>query len=162
MVTSFQRRLSGRQGKSFDQLFAALDDMLRANSAGLGASRKSIPVPADSHSTCRASPYLLPARRRDWIDERAAKRLLQTHSWQTYAPSPPDASLVDKLLPAEIRGQGSCQIRRDGEILQLAMNATEYRLGEHHYTLVSLQNIGAELEETGNGSVAKPHPGAHA
>jgi signal transduction histidine kinase len=36
---------------------------------------------------------------------------------------------------------------RKGETLQLAIHATEYQLGQQHYTLVSLQNIGSELEE---------------
>ena len=78
----------------------------------------------------------------------AAKRLLNVarlknikslESW-----SPPLVKAFFKLKPKE-----KTQIRIDGnnELLQLALYATEFKLRDNAYKLVSIQNIYAELEE---------------
>lgn len=78
----------------------------------------------------------------------AAKRLLSVarlknikslESW-----SPPLVNALFKLKPKE-----KTQIRIDdnNELLQLALYATEFKLRDHTYTLVSIQNIYTELEE---------------
>jgi len=78
----------------------------------------------------------------------AAKRLLSVaqlknikslESW-----SPPLVNALFKLKPKE-----KAQIRIDdnNELLQLALYATEFKLRDHSYTLVSIQNIYTELEE---------------
>jgi len=78
----------------------------------------------------------------------AAKRLLSVaqlkniKSLETW--SPPLVKALFKLKPKE-----KAQIRIDdnNELLQLALYATEFKLRDHSYTLVSIQNIYTELEE---------------
>ncbi len=78
----------------------------------------------------------------------AAKRLLSVaqlkniKSLETW--SPPLVNALFNLKPKE-----KAQIRIDdkNELLQLALYATEFKLRDHTYKLVSIQNIYAELEE---------------
>ena len=78
----------------------------------------------------------------------AAKRLLSVaqlkniKSLETW--SPPLVNALFKLKPKE-----KTQIRIDdsNELLQLALYSTEFKLRDHTYTLVSIQNIYTELEE---------------
>ncbi len=78
----------------------------------------------------------------------AAKRLLQTHHLANITSlASLDQNLVDTLFRLKSGDKVLVRCERDGETLQLAIYATEYRLGEQHYTLVSIQNIGSELEE---------------
>ena len=78
----------------------------------------------------------------------AARRILQAHQLANIKSLvAQDPGLVDTLFRLRSGDKALVKIDRGGEILQLAIHATEYRLGEHNYTLVSLQNIGSELEE---------------
>ena len=78
----------------------------------------------------------------------AAKRLLgvaqlknikSLESW-----SPPLVKALLKLKPKE---KAQIRIENNNELLQLALYATEFKLRDHTYTLVSIQNIYSELEE---------------
>ena len=78
----------------------------------------------------------------------AAKRLLgvaqlknikSLESW-----SPPLVKTLFKLKPKE---KAQVRIDDNNELLQLALYATEFKLRDHTYTLVSIQNIYTELEE---------------
>jgi nitrogen fixation/metabolism regulation signal transduction histidine kinase len=78
----------------------------------------------------------------------AAKRLLgvaqlknikSLESW-----SPPLIKTLFKLKPKE---KAQVRIDDNNELLQLALCATEFKLRDHTYKLVSIQNIYAELEE---------------
>jgi two-component system, NtrC family, nitrogen regulation sensor histidine kinase NtrY len=137
-----------RQGKSFDQLFAALDEML-------DEFRKARSLTEEHYQSLQTViqhiGFGLISFRQDGevgLMNGAARRLLQTHQLANIRSlASQDASLVDKLLHLKSGDKALVRFDREGEILQLAIHATEYRLGEHHYTLVSLQNIGAELEE---------------
>ncbi len=55
--------------------------------------------------------------------------------------------LYEKLLTMRTGDKALIKIHDEDEILQLAVSATEFRLREQNYTLVSLQNIQSELEE---------------
>lgn len=78
----------------------------------------------------------------------AAKRLLNVASLKNIISleswSPPLVKALFKLKPRE-----KTQIRIDdnNELLQLALYATEFKLRDHTYKLVSIQNIYTELEE---------------
>lgn len=67
------------------------------------------------------------------------KNIISLESW-----SPPLVKALFKLKPKE-----KTQIRIDDntELLQLALYATEFKLRDHTYKLVSIQNIYTELEE---------------
>ena len=67
------------------------------------------------------------------------KNIISLESW-----SPPLVKALFKLKPKE-----KTQIRIDdnNELLQLALCATEFKLRDHTYKLVSIQNIYTELEE---------------
>lgn len=67
------------------------------------------------------------------------KNIISLESW-----SPPLVKALFKLKPKE-----KTQIRIDdnNELLQLALYATEFKLRDHTYKLVSIQNIYTELEE---------------
>ena len=78
----------------------------------------------------------------------AAKRLLgvaqlknikSLESW-----SPPLVNALFKLKPKE---KAQIRIENNNELLQLALYSTEFKLRDHTYTLVSIQNIYSELEE---------------
>jgi two-component system, NtrC family, nitrogen regulation sensor histidine kinase NtrY len=78
----------------------------------------------------------------------AARRLLKIHQPANIRSlTGMDAGVIDTLLRLKSGDRILLKVDREGEILQLDVAATEYRLGEQHYTLVSLHNIGAELEE---------------
>lgn len=78
----------------------------------------------------------------------AARKLLHTHQLANIKSlASLDPKFVDALFHLKSGGKVLVKIDHEGEALQLAVRATEYRLGEQQFTLVSLQNIGAELEE---------------
>ncbi len=78
----------------------------------------------------------------------AAKRLLQVNQLtnlrvlETLSPE-----LVTTLLRMRSGEKALVRIDRQHETLQLSVYATEYRLRDRQHTLVSLQNIGTELDE---------------
>ncbi len=78
----------------------------------------------------------------------AAKRMFQVNHLANIRTlegvSPTLVSTLRRLTSGE---KALVKIEHDNEILQLAMYATELRMRERHYTLVSLHNIRSELEE---------------
>jgi two-component system nitrogen regulation sensor histidine kinase NtrY len=78
----------------------------------------------------------------------AARKLLHTHQLANInSLASLDPTFADTLLRLKSGDTALVKINRQGETLQLSIRATGYRLGEQQLTLVSLQNIGAELEE---------------
>jgi nitrogen fixation/metabolism regulation signal transduction histidine kinase len=55
--------------------------------------------------------------------------------------------LVEILFKLKSGDKALVKIERENETLQLAVSATELRMRDRQFTLVSLQNIGTELEE---------------
>ena len=55
--------------------------------------------------------------------------------------------LVEAMLKLRAGDRTLVRVEEDGEQQQLALYATEFRMRERPYTLVSLQNIRSELEE---------------
>ncbi|NIR52269.1 HAMP domain-containing histidine kinase [candidate division KSB1 bacterium] len=55
--------------------------------------------------------------------------------------------LVEKLFKLRSGQKALVKIEVKNELLQLAINTTEFRMRDQNYTLVSLQNIQSELEE---------------
>jgi signal transduction histidine kinase len=55
--------------------------------------------------------------------------------------------LVQKLLDLKSGQKALVKVDVQNELLQIAINATEFRLRDQNFTLVSLQNIQSELEE---------------
>lgn len=78
----------------------------------------------------------------------AAKRLLNVARLQNITSleswSPPLVKALFKLKPKE---KTQIRIEDNNELLQLALYATEFKLQDHAYKLVSIQNIYTELEE---------------
>lgn len=57
-------------------------------------------------------------------------------------------NLVKTLLALKPREKATVKVEIDNEFLQLSLYGTEFKLGGNKYSLVSLQNIQSELEET--------------
>ncbi|HEX9006433.1 MAG TPA: ATP-binding protein [Bacteroidota bacterium] len=78
----------------------------------------------------------------------AAKRLLHVpHLRNIHDLGEAARPLVDAMLKLRAGDRTLVRVEEDGEPQQLALNATEFRMHERPYTLVSLQNIRSELEE---------------
>lgn len=78
----------------------------------------------------------------------AAKRLLGVPSLKNIQSlegfSKP---LVDTLFNIKPKGRALIKVEDQGELLHLALYATEFKLRGHIFSLVSIQNIHSELEE---------------
>ncbi len=78
----------------------------------------------------------------------AAKRLLRiTHLNNISSLSKISQSLTRKLFALEAGERETIKITDENDFIQLIMYATEFKLRDQKYTLVSLQNIQSELEE---------------
>jgi two-component system nitrogen regulation sensor histidine kinase NtrY len=78
----------------------------------------------------------------------AAKRMFRIHHLANIRTLEPiSATLVATLRRLTSGEKALVKIEHENETLQLAMYATELRLRDQHYTLVSLHNIRSELEE---------------
>ncbi len=78
----------------------------------------------------------------------AAKRLLRvTHLKNVKTLETLSQPLVATLLQLESGGKALVKIEAKNDLLHLAIYATEFKLREQIFTLVSLQNIQSELEE---------------
>ncbi|MFQ5769543.1 MAG: PAS domain-containing sensor histidine kinase [bacterium] len=78
----------------------------------------------------------------------AAKRLLKIPRLKNiYALEPISKPFVEKLLKLKSGQKTLVKLDINNELLQLAINATEFRMRDQNFTLVSLQNIQSELEE---------------
>lgn len=82
------------------------------------------------------------------LTNTAFKRLLKVNSMKNIAElsniSPPLVSALRKIKSGD---KVLVKIAADNELSQLSIYATEFKLHENHYTLVSLANIQSELEE---------------
>lgn len=146
-------------GKSFDELHAAFNEVMnfiREQRSGkeehywyLQAVVQHIGI------------GLIAFRKNGEVDliNNAAKRLLRTLI-STKENSPPEISLrtiesleeINKPLGAAViglrdGGKRIVKIETKDDIFHLAVYATAFKLGGEKYTIVSLQNIGRELEE---------------
>lgn len=78
----------------------------------------------------------------------AAKRLLKIHGIKNVTElSDVSPTLVATLREIKSGDKVLVKIIAGNELSQLSIYATEFKLGESHYTLVSLTNIQSELEE---------------
>jgi two-component system nitrogen regulation sensor histidine kinase NtrY len=78
----------------------------------------------------------------------AAKRLLRvTHLKNIKTLETLSPPLVATLLQLESGGKALVKIESKNDLLHLAIYATEFKLREQQFTLVSIQNIQSELEE---------------
>lgn len=78
----------------------------------------------------------------------AAKRLLRIPYLRSVHALERRSETLAKILVAMKSGEKKLvQLSDEDEILQLAIYATEFRMREQNFTLVSLQNIQSELEE---------------
>ncbi len=78
----------------------------------------------------------------------AAKKLLNVNTLRSIN----DLATIDPLFVAALKNVSSgdkqlVTISVDGEAMQLSIYATEFKLRDNRYTLVSLTNIQTELEE---------------
>jgi two-component system nitrogen regulation sensor histidine kinase NtrY len=138
----------GGQGRSFDDLHAAfteLMDDLRQARARTEERDQSL------QTVIQHIGFGLISFRRDGgvgLMNTAAKRILHTHqlanikSLTSFSPE-----LVRTFFRLHAGDRVLVKVDREAEALQLAVHATEYRVAEQPYTLVSIQNIGSELEE---------------
>ena len=78
----------------------------------------------------------------------ATKKLLKVHSIKNIKElADASPSLVAALRGIKSGDKVLVKIVADNELSQLSIYATEFKLRENHYTLVSLTNIQSELEE---------------
>ncbi len=78
----------------------------------------------------------------------AAKRLLKvTYLNNISSLSKISQGLTQKLFALEAGGRETIKITDENDFIQLIMYATEFKLRDQKYILVSLQNIQSELEE---------------
>ncbi|MFQ5750760.1 MAG: ATP-binding protein, partial [bacterium] len=76
----------------------------------------------------------------------AAKRLLKIPRLKNiYALEPISKPFVEKLLKLKSGQKTLVKLDINNELLQLAINATEFRMRDQNFTLVSLQNIQSDL-----------------
>jgi len=79
----------------------------------------------------------------------AAKKLLQiSHLKNIKSLESLSPKLVETLFRLNPRDKALIKVDSDGESLQLALYSTEFKLRGQVFSLVSLQNIQSELEET--------------
>lgn len=82
------------------------------------------------------------------LTNTAVKRLLKVNSIKNIAElSNISPSLVSALRKIKSGDKALVKMATDNELSQLSIYATEFKLHENHYTLVSLANIQSELEE---------------
>ncbi len=78
----------------------------------------------------------------------AAKRLLQIPALKQISDLKRiSAELMNTLTHLKSSETALVKIQQNNELLQLAISATEFRMRNQNFTLVSLQNIQSELEE---------------
>ncbi|MBI3110449.1 MAG: GHKL domain-containing protein [Ignavibacteriales bacterium] len=78
----------------------------------------------------------------------AAKRLLGiNHLKSIRSLEHSNKPLVETLFRLKSGEKGQLKSEVNGELIQFAIYATEFRMREQQYTLVSIQNIRSELEE---------------
>lgn len=78
----------------------------------------------------------------------AAKRLLNIgHLTHVRALEPVSRVLVETLMGLKAGEKSLIKIERNNELVQLAIQATEFKLREQRYVLASIHNIRTELEE---------------
>ena len=78
----------------------------------------------------------------------AARRLLHVpHLKNIHSLESLSRPLVEKLLAMKSGERALIKVEDKSELLQLAIYATEFKMREQKFTLVSLQNIQSELEE---------------
>lgn len=79
----------------------------------------------------------------------AAKRLLKKPALKNIADLKSFSEpLVQTLVEIQSGQRALVKIHDDNEMLQLAINATEFRMRDQNFKLVSLQDIQSELQET--------------
>jgi len=78
---------------------------------------------------------------------KAAKQLLGVNQLKNIK-SLPSKKLVKELLMLKPREKATVKVEIDNEFLHLSLYGTEFKLGGNKYSLISLQNIHSELEET--------------
>ncbi|MGA9405534.1 MAG: ATP-binding protein [Bacteroidota bacterium] len=82
------------------------------------------------------------------LTNTAVKRLLKVNNIKNIAElSSISPSLVQALQKIKSGDKVLVKIAAENELSQLSIYATEFKLHENHYTLVSLANIQSELEE---------------
>lgn len=78
----------------------------------------------------------------------AAKRLLKVHAIKNVSElSAVSKPLVDSLYTIRSGDKILVKLANNNELLQLSIYATEFKMRNKHYTLVSITNIQSELEE---------------
>lgn len=78
----------------------------------------------------------------------AAKRLLKINHLKNIASLIEGNAELGERLPGLHSGEKALvKIRNNGEVLQLSLYAANFKIRDEQYTLVSMQNIGGELEE---------------
>lgn len=136
------------QGKSFDELQAALGEVAEEFRKARGLTEQHY---QSLQTVIQHVGFGLISFRRDGevgLMNTAAKRLLNIHQLSNIASlASADRNLVDTLFRLKSGDKVLVKYEREGETLQLVIHATEYKLAERHYTLVSIQNIGNELDE---------------
>ena len=143
-----QSFVTGGLGSSFDELKKAFNEVLEA----FRRTRAEKEEQARYLQTVVQHVGIgLVAFRQDGEVElinTAAKRLLKiNHLKNIDHLGARFADLVEKLRLLRSGQKALVKIEEEGEILQLAVYATAFRLREQEYTLASLQNIQGELEE---------------
>jgi len=78
---------------------------------------------------------------------KAAKQLLGINQLKNIK-SLRSQKLVKALTMLKPREKATVKVEIDNEFLHLSLNGTEFKLGGNKYSLISLQNIHSELEET--------------
>ena len=138
----------GGQGRSFDDLHTAFIELMEDFRKARSLTEQHY---QSLQTVIQHIGFGLISFRRDGevgLVNAAAKKILHTHrlaNIKSLASLSPD--LVDTLFRLNSGDRVLVKIDREAEALQLAVHATEYRLAEQQYTLVSIQNIGSELEE---------------
>jgi len=135
-------------GSSFDQLYARFRKVMEAFQEA--RAEKEVQYRYMQTVVRHVSVGLICFNQKGKVEifNPAAKRLLNIgHLNHINTLTDGNAELAD-VLPGMHSGEKQLvKVRNNGEVLQISLSAAVFKLQDDQYTLVSMQNIGGELEE---------------
>ena len=145
----FQQSFTGRKlGYSFDELYAAFSEVMADFKKARAAEEANYRYLQTVVQHVGIGLIAFTRDGRVELVNTAAKRILRVqHLKHLHALDAVHPGLSRRLLMMSVGDKELLKFDNGGELLQLVVYATAFKLQGVPYTLVSLQNIGVELEE---------------
>jgi nitrogen fixation/metabolism regulation signal transduction histidine kinase len=143
-----QTFLGGGLGSSFDELKAAFNEVIQKFHRARAEKEEHFRYLQTVVQHVGIGLIAFQPDGRVELINNAAKRLLKIPRLRNIGELESFSKpLVQKLLDLKSGQKALVKVDVQNELLQIAINATEFRLRDQNFTLVSLQNIQSELEE---------------